>query len=781
MKRLRVAVGVGGRFHADRMVPALLGAQFETTLYTTYPSSRFGTLPASVVRSFLPAEIVFRLGRKLHLENAGDLAKSAWFSHWWGKQLQKESPDLIIGWSSFSEGAFRAAPGAVRILVRDSAHIQFQTEHLTREYAKRGFRFPDRSPCIERELREYQIADYILLPSEFARQTFVERGFAPEKLKTILLGVDTATFRPSLPSTPSSGPLRVVFFGSLSLQKGIPYLLEATQKFSPGDLQLTLIGPVEPELKPTMDKFAHFQWLAPMDHSKLSEFLRTQDVFVMPSLHDGFGLVVPQAMASGLVSIVSDHCGARQLITEGTNGFVVEAANAKAIAEKLEILRRDRLLMLQMRRQAAEASHCSDWNLYAQEVRRLVQEVAKPTDFSREQYRMRGKILHLRQTKLGHLPPAVSATQMLTEAGVPQLVIEYGMQSPEWCRKIASDVPRIRFGDPYNRFLPPILRASARVVAAFLRVSKRILFEGKPAFILSHGVIEQAIAYFLNRVWNIPYACYVHEIYDLSDVSGGVVKMAYQMERKTLQNAEFTIFPSKDRSDIYRSRYSLERPSYSVANCPRKRPPSALTPIDLRQQFNLSPNSVVVGYMGGIGKANGIEIAIKAVSQLPNVILILWGWGVPEYLESLKNLANAEGCGERVLFAGEAGAEKWSLLESCDISLCIYEAKWLRFRFAAFASNKFLESIAVGRPVITNGSADFKAIVEKYDLGVALRDLNEETLRAELSKLISDASHRKVMSSNAYRLHNEELHYEKQFEPALEAFRRYVRPPEMLS
>jgi glycosyltransferase involved in cell wall biosynthesis len=773
MERLRISIGVGGRFHADRMTRALIDSGNDVTLYTTYPGSRFPNVPSSHIQSCLVAESVFRLGRIVGRENEGDLLKMKWFGKWWGKRLDTSKTDIIIGWSSFSENAFLKAPGALKVLVRDSAHILFQTEQLGREYEKRGLTFPDRRLTAEREMREYELADYILLPSEFARRTFLERGFPAEKLKTIHLGVDTSLFKAKIPDR-STGPLRVVYFGTLSLQKGIPYLFEATKNFSQSELELTVIGPVDAELKKMLADFSHVKYRAPMEHAMLSELVREQDVFVLPSLHDGFGLVVPQALASGLVAIVSDHVGAQELVKDESNGYVIPAGSSDAIREKLAFLAKNRERLVEMRRAAAESSRYADWDLYAKELSHWVASLPrKKKSITADAYTSGGKLLHLRQTKLGHLPPAASAAKSLAEAGIGQLVVEYGHPSPEWVNKSASDVPRLRYGDPYNKMLPGFTHAGARIIMAFFRLSLKFLREGKPKLIVTHGVIEQLLAYALYRVWGIPYVAYVHEVYDNTDVPGGVFAFAFWRERFTLRFARFMIFPSQGRADVYRERYGLLNSYYCVANCPRKRSPGEK--VDLKKRYKLPQDSLVMGYMGGIGGANGIELAIRAMARSPKVEFILWGWGDKDYIDSLKALAESLGCSSRVHFAGQVREEKWKLLESCDVSFCVYEPKWLRFRLAALASNKFLESIALGRPVITNGFADFNSVVSKHEIGIALPELTEEAVLEAMNQLVDNLPLRSRMSENAYRLHADELNYEQQFQRCLHRFLQLTR------
>ena len=81
----------------------------------------------------------------------------------------------------------------------------------------------------------------------------MDRGFPPEKVHVLRLGVDTSLFSPAK-DYEFKRPLKIVYFGYLSIRKGVHYLLEATKKFSPQELELHLIGSVEREFKPILEK-----------------------------------------------------------------------------------------------------------------------------------------------------------------------------------------------------------------------------------------------------------------------------------------------------------------------------------------------------------------------------------------------------------------------------------------------------------------------------------------------------------------------------------------------
>ena len=355
------------------MAAALAEAGFDTRCYTSFPGNRFGSIRGAV-HSFVWPEVVFRVASKAGLENWGDLLKMQIFGRWLSRRLKRRPPQVLIAWSSFALEAFSHLPQSIKILVRDSTHISFQYSVLSKEYERQGIKFPNRNFCLKRELQEYQMADQIWVCSELAKKTFVDANCPESKLRVLHLGVDTARFRPGTPS-PAKLPLKAVYFGALSFRKGVHYLLEATAEYPRGEGKLFLVGDVEPAFRRVLKRYSHFKPHPAMPQSRLAKFIAGMDIAVLPSIEDGFGQVVPQAMACGLVCLVSNHCGASELIDHGRNGFVFEACNALAIRDCLDSLISNPELIDRLRETILDRNWESGWSQYSQEVCRYVTDI----------------------------------------------------------------------------------------------------------------------------------------------------------------------------------------------------------------------------------------------------------------------------------------------------------------------------------------------------------------------------------------------------------------------
>ena len=98
------------------------------------------------------------------------------------------------------------------------------------------------------------------------------------------------------------------------------------------------------------------------------------DVFVFPSLFEGFGLVILEAMAQGLPVITTSHTVGPDIIEDGVDGFIVPIRSSEAIAEKLELLAADRPRLEAMREAAIATARRFTWENY----RRRLAEVLAP-------------------------------------------------------------------------------------------------------------------------------------------------------------------------------------------------------------------------------------------------------------------------------------------------------------------------------------------------------------------------------------------------------------------
>ncbi len=134
----------------------------------------------------------------------------------------------------------------------------------------------------------------------------------------------------------------------------------------PRAVELTLLGQkTTPDCPPLNEAVRAHRWIPSLPHAALLDEMSRQDALVFPSLFEGFGLVIPEAMSRGLPVIASTHTAAPDLFSaDGVEGFLVPIRSAEAIAEKLELLHRDRARLRAMSRAALDRAEALRWADY---------------------------------------------------------------------------------------------------------------------------------------------------------------------------------------------------------------------------------------------------------------------------------------------------------------------------------------------------------------------------------------------------------------------------------
>jgi glycosyltransferase involved in cell wall biosynthesis len=375
-----VDISVGSRFHAFDLARELNLHRMLHSLHTGYPAftaSRFG-LPSNVIRSVWSHEPLNRFSSLLHrkniFQNRPDFLLSDRFDRIVARRL-RPGANLFVGWSSQCLRSLEKAAtyGMVTIVERGSAHIQWQRVILQAEAERSGLpaEIPD-SRTVERELAEYETAGFIAVPSRFVAKTFLDRGIKGERLIVNPYGVDLERFGMGRPHKSQCG-LHVIHVGQVSVRKGVRYLVAAVEKVK--GATLTLVGAIHPGMEPIVTRSCT-RIVGPVPGAQLPSFYAAADVFCLLSIEEGLALVILQAMAMGLPVIATRNTGVEEIITDGVEGFIVEARDSSTVAERLQWLadHEDQRLEMGLRARAKVAEGFS-WADYGARARSAYQSI----------------------------------------------------------------------------------------------------------------------------------------------------------------------------------------------------------------------------------------------------------------------------------------------------------------------------------------------------------------------------------------------------------------------
>jgi glycosyltransferase involved in cell wall biosynthesis len=194
---------------------------------------------------------------------------------------------------------------------------------------------------LERVREEISLSDFHCCASRLVRDQLVAEGVAAEKIWVVPYGADPRHWNQGpVPRVRSADePFRILFAGQVSLRKGLRFLLAALDQAGNQPWRLDVYGPLLDES--TADRVAYrgqvpVHYHGPVSQGRLAKAMRESDLLVLPSLEEGFGLVVVQALACGLPCAVSSMVGAKDLIEDEVNGSVFPVGDSNALLECLQ-------------------------------------------------------------------------------------------------------------------------------------------------------------------------------------------------------------------------------------------------------------------------------------------------------------------------------------------------------------------------------------------------------------------------------------------------------------
>jgi glycosyltransferase involved in cell wall biosynthesis len=185
---------------------------------------------------------------------------------------------------------------------------------------------------------EWALADIVMVNSRWTLDALVKLGVPSEKIAIVPLAYESEEVE--LEKTPRpDGPLRVLYLGQVNLRKGIQYLLEAARRLDKKKFHFDIAGPISIADEQVVTAPANVTFHGAVTRDRVREFYREADVFVLPTISDGFALTQLEAMAHGLAVITTPNCG--EVVHDGIDGFLIPPRDATALAQALESLADD--------------------------------------------------------------------------------------------------------------------------------------------------------------------------------------------------------------------------------------------------------------------------------------------------------------------------------------------------------------------------------------------------------------------------------------------------------
>lgn len=353
-KKAKMNIVVGGTFQFPMMLNSLLELGYDVHAYTSTPKFKLkGTCPKKHTTTIIkPFQIISKL-TGWALPRWCDVVDEYIFDRIVSIVMRR--CDILLGFqnASFYSGMRVKAEGGIFLLDRACPHAEEVSNRLFKEAEKIGISFE--KPYIfqiKKYKKEYELATKIIIPSDYSINTFLKMGISAKKIAKVQLGAKI-----KIPKETTDLPNKLVIgsVGSDMLRKGFYYLIKAFDEAKLKDATLLLKTSKKeiekhPELKEIILNNPAIEFCGYVDD--INDFYQRCSVFCLPSIDDGFGMVVCEAMANALPVITTTSTGASEFIEEGVNGFVVPAGDIGSLKQKLTYFSKKPEKRVQMGEQA---------------------------------------------------------------------------------------------------------------------------------------------------------------------------------------------------------------------------------------------------------------------------------------------------------------------------------------------------------------------------------------------------------------------------------------------
>jgi glycosyltransferase involved in cell wall biosynthesis len=294
------------------------------------------------------------------------------------KVLQKSTSNDLTGVYAYEDGAQytfeQAKKNGIKCLYElptgywSAARNIFEIEKERRpEWAATIRALNNSEQKLARKDEELRLADTIYVASSFTAKTLKDYKNNLCNIKVLPYGFP-AVYKNRIYEPIVNRPLKILFVGGLSQQKGLASLFEAINKLKK-HVQLTVIGNKPNQECAALNKeLSHNVWIPSLPNHKILEQMRHHDLFVFPSLFEGFGLVVTEAMSQGTPVITTERTCGYDLINHAENGWLVEAGSTDALFERLELCIKNSNEIAEVGRAAMKLAATRPWSVYGREL-----------------------------------------------------------------------------------------------------------------------------------------------------------------------------------------------------------------------------------------------------------------------------------------------------------------------------------------------------------------------------------------------------------------------------
>lgn len=364
-------------------------------------------------------------------------------------------------------------------------------------------------------------------------------------------------------------------------------------------------------------------------------------------------------------------------------------------------------------------------------------------------------------------PPIVNGVRLLAEAGWQvellsrQTLENWGVSYPSMARVLRFGTNKRRSWQEYAAFIMRVLRYGSRHASV----------------IYAHDMHALVPARILATMYGRPLIYHSHDFADDIQLLPSSIRPIYQFQLKFARSADLIVIPDAGRAKVISRTLRLQSEPLIVANAPLKRPVVSSEILRYAIEKKGRRFDKVVFRQGRVGIGHAIETTLHS---LPYWKERSWGFAVmglseSSYIDKLMLEARAIGVEDQFVVLPPVGYDQvCAFTAGADLGHALYEPIHINNVHITTASNKIMEYMEAGLPLLVSDTPTLRAHVEKYKCGLVADEQSSESIAASVNSLLGDPERAATMGTAARRAFDEVFCYERQFAPVIEAFQRLI-------
>ena len=379
---------------------------------------------------------------------------------------------------------------------------------------------------------------------------------------------------------------------------------------------------------------------------------------------------------------------------------------------------------------------------------------------------MNGVIQSIFYNNPDQYPPIVNSIRLLARAGyrVSLLCRDTGQN---WQVAYPAEARLARLGTPgtgswreYLTFVWQVLRQADPQAQVFI---------GHDA----HGLLPARL---LAWRYQRPLIYHCHDYFDPRAPLALGGRLVRAFEFRLARTAQLVIVPDQERGAVVTGDLHLRRPPLIVANAPLNMPRGDGGVLQEAIAGHGRRFTQILFRQGRVGAGHGLDMTIRSIPhwQRREWGFIVMGVGEKSYLDHLTELAYACGVNEQFAYLPPVGYDQVAAFTSgAQAGHALYDPIHINNAHITTASNKIMEYLAAGLPVLVSDRPALRALAETYQCGTCADERSPESIAAAVNVLLGDPEQARRWGQNGRQAFEDVFCYERQFAPVLEALKRF--------